>query len=110
MLEQDSINTAMSLLREPVLSAPRKDENSRFYIDFRPLNVVTVLGSYPLHRTDFGIDQLGDATVLTALDSHVGYWQVRCAKVTRTKRRFYVMLPGLIPIPAYAIQANECTH
>eukprot|EP00170_Pyropia_yezoensis_P001204 contig_5367_g1208 len=60
----------------PVVIVPKKDQTTRFCIDYRRLNLVTKKDSYPIPRMDECIDSLGEATVFTTIDCRAGYWQI----------------------------------
>ena len=88
MLDQRVIEPANSPWGSPVVFAPKKDGTSRFCVDFRRLNAVTIRDSYPLPRMDECIDSLGEAKILTTLDCHAGYWQVNIRPKDRDKTTF----------------------
>jgi hypothetical protein len=76
MLKAGVIEPARSEWASPVVLAPKPDGSTRFCIDYRKLNAVTVRDSYPLPRMDECIDSLGDASVFSTLDCNSGYWQI----------------------------------
>lgn len=93
----------------PVVLVPKSDGSTRFCVDYRQLNAVTVRDSYPLPRMDDCIDFLGDATVFSTLDCNSGYWQIPVADEDKDKTTFvchegayrYIRLPfGLSNAPA----------
>lgn len=93
----------------PVVLVPKSDGSTRFCVDYRQLNAVTVRDSYPLPRMDDCIDFLGDAAVFSTLDCNSGYWQIPVAEEDKDKTTFvchegayrYVRLPfGLSNAPA----------
>ncbi len=43
----------------------KKDGSHRFCVDYRQLNAVTKLGTYPLPRVDDLLDQLGESRFFT---------------------------------------------
>lgn len=60
----------------PVVFVAKKDGSLRFCVDFRYLNSVSRLDSYPTPRIDELIDRLGQAKWITTIDLCKGYWQV----------------------------------
>jgi hypothetical protein len=55
----------------------KKDQSLRLYIDYQPLNVVTIKNKYPLHRIDILFDQLAGAKVFSKVDLHSDYHQIK---------------------------------
>ena len=51
----------------------KKDGTSRFCIDFRKLNDVTVKDAHPLSRIDDTLEKLKGAKIFSTLDSKSGY-------------------------------------
>jgi hypothetical protein len=59
------------------LFVEKKDKELRLYVDYRPLNVVTIKNKYPLPRIDVLFDQLARAQVLSKIDLCSGYHQIK---------------------------------
>ncbi|XP_045122598.1 uncharacterized protein LOC123511048 [Portunus trituberculatus] len=57
-------------------SNPTSDGSIRFCIDYRKLNTVTKVDSYPLPRLEDCIDRVGAAHYITKIDLKQGFWQV----------------------------------
>ena len=66
----------------------KKDGTTRFCIDYRKLNDVTVKDSYPLPRTDDCLDSLAGSMWFSTLDLSSGYWQVEMDGEDKEKTAF----------------------
>jgi hypothetical protein len=55
----------------------KKDQSLRLYVDYRPLNAVTIKNKYPLPHIDILFDQLASAKVFSRVDLHSGYHQIK---------------------------------
>jgi Reverse transcriptase (RNA-dependent DNA polymerase) len=88
MLKAEVIEPATSEWAIPIVLVAKPDGSTRFCLDYRRLNAVTVRNSYPLPRMDECIDSLGDARIFTTLDCNSGYWQIPVRPVDREKTTF----------------------
>lgn len=59
-----------------------------FFVDYMKLNAVTIRHLYPIPRRDDCIVSLGDATILSMLDTHIGYWLAQVAEKDWAKTSF----------------------
>jgi hypothetical protein len=63
------------------LFVEKKDKELRLYVDYRPLNAVTIKNKYPLPRINILFDQLAGAQVFSKIDLRSGYLQIKiCAE------------------------------
>ena len=76
MLAQGIIRHSVSPWASPVTLVPKKDSSTRFCIDYRKLNAVTVPDRYPIPLVQSILDDIGGSTVFTTLDLNSAYWQV----------------------------------
>ena len=79
----------------------KKGGDKRLCIDYRKLNAVTKVDSYPLSRIDDHLNSLGGATWFTTLDLASGYWQVsmNSADIEKTAFRIYRGLYEFLVMP-----------
>jgi hypothetical protein len=55
----------------------KKDQSLRLYVDYRPLNAVTIKNKYSLPRINNLFYQLVGAKVFSMVDLHSGYHQIK---------------------------------
>src|SRR5688572_8114633 len=110
LLEKGFIQPSTSPWGCPALFVKKKDESLRMCVDYRPLNAVTIKNKYPLPRIDVMFDQLAGARVLSKIDLHSGYHQIKIRPCDIPKTAFstryglyeyLVMSFGLTNAPAY---------
>ena len=88
MLEQGVIQPSNSPWASPVVLVAKKDGTSRFCVDYRRLNSVTKMDTFPLPRIDDSLDLLANTAFFTTLDLASGYWQVEMDSESRPKTAF----------------------
>jgi len=82
------ITDSNSPYASPILLVKKKDGGSRFCVDYRALNKITVKDRYPLPLIEEQIDRLAGMKLYTNLDMFSGYYQIPMSKDAREKTSF----------------------
>ena len=72
----------------PCLLVNKSDGTYRFCTDYRKLNRVTKVDSFPLPRMEDCVDQVGSAKFVSKFDLLKGYWQVPLTERAREVSAF----------------------
>ena len=88
MLTGGQIELSDSPWSAPVVLVMKKEGGTRFCVDYRRLNSLTVKDAYPLPRIDDTLDILGGKRWFVTLDLASGYWQVSLSPDARCKTAF----------------------
>ena len=91
MAEKKLIEPSYSAWCSPAVLIPKRDGSTRFCIDYRRLNAVTIPNSNPLPRTDDTLSALGGAKWFSTLDLRSGYHQIEIKPLT-------YLLPHSLPL------------
>ena len=110
MLAAGVIRPSRSPWSSPVILVPKKDGTIRFCVDYRRLNAVTKVETYPLPRVDETLRAFEGAACFSVMDMQSGYWQIplkeedyeKTAFITHRGLHEYVVLPfGPVNAPGY---------
>lgn len=88
MLQTGVIEKANSPWCSNVTLVMKRDKSLRFCIDFRAVNALTKVDSYPIPRIDSCLNTLGKAKYFSTADLRSGYWQLELDESTRDKTAF----------------------
>ncbi|MCG8045657.1 MAG: reverse transcriptase domain-containing protein, partial [Candidatus Thiodiazotropha endolucinida] len=95
MAEKGLIEPSYSAWSAPAVLVPKRDGTTRFCVDYRRLNQVTIPDSHPLPRIDDTLDALGGSNWFSTLDLKSGFHQVSIAEEDRPKTAFSIPGSGL---------------
>ncbi|GBM88649.1 Retrovirus-related Pol polyprotein from transposon 297 [Araneus ventricosus] len=76
MVDNGIIEESSGPWASPIVLVKKKDGSTRFCVDYRKLNEITIKDSYPLSRIDDTLDALNGSQWFSTLDLKSGYWQV----------------------------------
>ena len=77
LLEKGLIRPSSSLWGCPAIFVKRKDMSLCMFVDYRPLNAMTIKNKYPLPCIDILFDLLSKANVLSKIGLRAGYHQIK---------------------------------
>ena len=89
MLKHGIIEESSSEWAQPIVVVPKKGSSEvRLCIDFRKVNQVAKLDSYPLPRNEDLIDKMAQAKYISTMDLSRGYWQIPLTDESKDKTAF----------------------
>ena len=95
MLDRGVIEPSDSPWSSPIVLVSKKDGSTRFCIDYRKLNEVTVKDAYPIPRVDDCLDSLSGSKWFNCMDLCSGFWQIEMDDEDKLKTAFSTSSQGL---------------
>ena len=85
MLKHDIIEKSTSACASPVVLVKKPNNEFRFAIDYRKLNAVTPIQTFPTVRLEDVFNAIGQnkANIFSTLDLASGYWQIALDEETK---------------------------
>lgn len=88
MLKYDIIEPSFSPWSSPIVLVKKPDGSTRFCVDYRKLNAVTVKDSHPIPLINDTLDALSGSKIYTKLDLKAGYWSISMDEKSKEKTAF----------------------
>ncbi|GBL77859.1 Retrovirus-related Pol polyprotein from transposon 297, partial [Araneus ventricosus] len=88
MVDNGIIEESSGPWASPIVLVKKKDGSTRFCVDYRKFNEITIKDSYPLPRIDDTLDALNGSQWFSTLDLKSGYWQVEIQHEDKEKTAF----------------------
>ena len=88
LLNEGIIQYSYSPWSSPVVLVKKKDNSTRFCVDYRKLNEITKKDNYPLPRIDDALDRLSGAKYFSNMDCDQAYYQVPVNEQDKEKTAF----------------------
>ena len=76
----------------PVTLVPKKDNITRFCVDYHKLNAETFKNRYPLPLMQAIFDEMGGSKIFSPIDLKLGFWQIPVAPEDQAKTAFRCLL------------------
>ena len=92
MLERKVIEPSNSAWSSPIVLVTKKDGSTRFCVDYRRVNDLTVKDAYPIPRVDECLDSLTGSKWFNCLDLNSGFWQIGLDPADKEKTAFATTL------------------
>ena len=92
MLERNVIEPSNSAWSSPIVLVTKKDGSTRFCVDYRRVNDLTVKDAYPIPRVDECLDSLSGSKWFNCLDLNSGFWQIGLDPADKEKTAFATSL------------------
>ena len=87
-LKQDVVETSTSPWSFALIAVPKKNGKTRFCVDYRRLNEITLKDSFPLPNIEDSLSRLAHSTVFSGIDGTGAYHVVSVREEDREKTAF----------------------
>jgi hypothetical protein len=108
LLDKGYIRPSSSPWGSSALFVKKKDGSLQMFVDYHPLNAVTIKNKYPLPRIDVLFYQLASAKVFSKIDLRSGYHQIKIQASDVPKTAFSTRY-GLYEFLVMSFDLTKCT-
>lgn len=111
MLKNDVIEESTSPYQSPVVMVKKSNGQYRFAVDYRKLNIITGLVSFPIPKLDEVFDTIADSKskIFSVLDLASGFWQVPLDEKTQAQNCINHTSRAL-PVQTTSFWLNKCSN
>ena len=88
LIKEGTIRESTSAFASPVVLVKKKDGSTRFCIDYRKLNDITIQRPFPIPHMEEALESVSGAKIFSALDLESGYHQIEIWEPDKEKTAF----------------------
>lgn len=109
MLKNNNFQPIATEFASPIVSAPKKDDSLRIFVEYQKSKAATARNSYVTHKMDAWTNSTRSANILLRLDVNSGYWPIDSDK-SNIGRTAFVTDSVLYQKYVHVIRFGICSH